>query len=291
MFFKDVLHNVRASYRCSLFKTVYNCCETGFGRARLVPRTRASSDGVDDSDSREWIYLKRGVVLWRTWPNRSMWTPHHALRWDGRLETKVGPKADLINSGQTGFFLLCRHKVVLVKILLFLDTQIPYSAAIDLVAGFYFVGTTWHTTHVDGFIRRAHLWRLFPSSSYSLMEIVPERDSISVIDLSKSETIKGPVVQGVEPGVSIEEDPSEAESDGGMLPEPEGVAPVDDEGTSIGGSEGRYVGDGASSSTGGRQLLAQLQPPINVLDKDHGNPKIQRDPLVRKGSEMKAGEP
>ncbi|KAI5674160.1 hypothetical protein M9H77_14524 [Catharanthus roseus] len=28
---------------------------------RSVPRTRASSDGVDDSDSGEWIYLKRGV--------------------------------------------------------------------------------------------------------------------------------------------------------------------------------------------------------------------------------------
>ncbi|KAI5654808.1 hypothetical protein M9H77_31995 [Catharanthus roseus] len=27
----------------------------------LVPRTRASSDGVDDSDSRKWIHLKRGV--------------------------------------------------------------------------------------------------------------------------------------------------------------------------------------------------------------------------------------
>ncbi|KAI5653936.1 hypothetical protein M9H77_31123 [Catharanthus roseus] len=34
-------------------------------------------------------------------------------------------------------------------------------------------------------------------------------------------------VQGVEPGVSIEEDPSESESDTGMLPEQEGVAPVD----------------------------------------------------------------
>ncbi|KAI5654398.1 hypothetical protein M9H77_31585 [Catharanthus roseus] len=27
----------------------------------LVPRTRASSDGVDVSDSGEWIHLKRGV--------------------------------------------------------------------------------------------------------------------------------------------------------------------------------------------------------------------------------------
>ncbi|KAI5666008.1 hypothetical protein M9H77_15861 [Catharanthus roseus] len=32
------------------------------------------------SDLGEWIHLKRGVVLWRVWPNWSMWTPYHALR-------------------------------------------------------------------------------------------------------------------------------------------------------------------------------------------------------------------
>ncbi|KAI5650487.1 hypothetical protein M9H77_36492 [Catharanthus roseus] len=58
---------------------------------------------VDDLDSGEWIHLKRGVVPWRAWPNRSTWTPQHSLQWDGRLvesqewlETKVGPRADLI---------------------------------------------------------------------------------------------------------------------------------------------------------------------------------------------------
>ncbi|KAI5666770.1 hypothetical protein M9H77_16623 [Catharanthus roseus] len=68
----------------------------------LVPRTRASSDGVDDSDSGEWIHLKRGVIPWRAWPNRSTWTPQHALQWDDRLvesqeglETKIGPRPDL----------------------------------------------------------------------------------------------------------------------------------------------------------------------------------------------------
>ncbi|KAI5675473.1 hypothetical protein M9H77_06423 [Catharanthus roseus] len=59
------MHRSRAPYRCGLFKTVYNCCETGFGCTQvtvlvmilclkaleelhctwLVPRTRASSDG------------------------------------------------------------------------------------------------------------------------------------------------------------------------------------------------------------------------------------------------------
>ncbi|KAI5673839.1 hypothetical protein M9H77_14203 [Catharanthus roseus] len=71
----------------------------------LVPSMRASSDGVDDLDSGEWIHLKRGIVPWRTWPNHSTWTPHHALWWDGRLvesqeglETKVGPRADLVGA-------------------------------------------------------------------------------------------------------------------------------------------------------------------------------------------------
>ncbi|KAI5652593.1 hypothetical protein M9H77_29780 [Catharanthus roseus] len=37
----------------------------------------------------------------------------------------------------------------------------------------------------------------------------------------------------------------------------------------------------------GKQLLAQLQPFINELDKDHGNLEIPRDLVVSKGSEMK----
>ncbi|KAI5672202.1 hypothetical protein M9H77_12566 [Catharanthus roseus] len=68
------------------------------------PRTKASSDGVDDLDSGEWIYLKRDVVLWKAWPNWCTWTQHHALRWDGKLveskaglETMVGPRKDLIS--------------------------------------------------------------------------------------------------------------------------------------------------------------------------------------------------
>ncbi|KAI5673451.1 hypothetical protein M9H77_13815 [Catharanthus roseus] len=69
-----------------------------------------------------------------------------------------------------------------------------------------------------------------PSSSYSLKEIVLERDPIPLIDLSDSETVKGPVVHGVELGVSIEEDPREAESNAGMLPELEGATPVAGEG-------------------------------------------------------------
>ncbi|KAI5664475.1 hypothetical protein M9H77_23798 [Catharanthus roseus] len=73
--------------------------------------------------------------------------------------------------------------------------------------------------------------RTSPSSLYSSREIVPERDLISLIDLSDSETVEGPIAQGVEPGVSIKEDPKKAESDAGMLPELEGAALVAAEGT------------------------------------------------------------
>ncbi|KAI5683847.1 hypothetical protein M9H77_05075 [Catharanthus roseus] len=57
------------------------------------------------SDSGEWIHLKRGIVPWRVWRNRSTWTSHHALWWvnllvdiQKGLETKVGPRADLVGT-------------------------------------------------------------------------------------------------------------------------------------------------------------------------------------------------
>ncbi|KAI5663775.1 hypothetical protein M9H77_23098 [Catharanthus roseus] len=67
-------------------------------------------------------------------------------------------------------------------------------------------------------------------SSYSIRETIPERDSIPMINLSDSEIVEGQMAQGVELGVSIEEDPSEPEFDFGMVLKPEGVAPVDAEG-------------------------------------------------------------
>ncbi|KAI5673810.1 hypothetical protein M9H77_14174 [Catharanthus roseus] len=73
------------------------------------------------------------------------------------------------------------------------------------------------------------------SSSYSLREIVPEREPIPVIDLSDDESVEGPemapVAPGIGPGTSIEEDPSGPASDSEMVPEPDGVAPADAEGT------------------------------------------------------------
>ncbi|KAI5654184.1 hypothetical protein M9H77_31371 [Catharanthus roseus] len=56
------------------------------------------------SDSREWIHLKRVVAPWRVWPNRSMWTLHHALQWDGRLvESQEGLEAN-INLGRSEYY-------------------------------------------------------------------------------------------------------------------------------------------------------------------------------------------
>ncbi|KAI5662824.1 hypothetical protein M9H77_22147 [Catharanthus roseus] len=95
-------------------------------------------------------------------------------------------------------------------------TQIPYSAAVSLVAG---LGVSQMGILVSGSCGTT------PSLSYSLRENVPDRDPIPIIDLSDSETVEGPEVQEVEPGVSIEEEPSEGESDVGMLPEQEGAAP------------------------------------------------------------------
>ncbi|KAI5658454.1 hypothetical protein M9H77_27247 [Catharanthus roseus] len=49
--------------------------------------------------------LEEGVVPQRVWPNRSTWTLHHALLWDGRLaesqeelETKFDPRAGLVGA-------------------------------------------------------------------------------------------------------------------------------------------------------------------------------------------------
>ncbi|KAI5671849.1 hypothetical protein M9H77_12213 [Catharanthus roseus] len=77
------------------------------------------------------------------------------------------------------------------------------------------------------------------SSSYSLREIIPEREPIPVIDLFDDESVEGPeiapVAPRIGPGTSIEEDPSEPTSDSEMMPEPERGAPA------VTGSMGIFV--------------------------------------------------
>ncbi|KAI5653466.1 hypothetical protein M9H77_30653 [Catharanthus roseus] len=105
----------------------------------------------------------------------------------------------------------------------------PYSIAVDLVAG---LGASQmaHPSHrwtyregtlVDDPCRTTSS----SSSSYSLREIIPEREPIPVIDLSDDESVEGPEMAPVAPGIglgtSIEEDSSESTSDSEMTPEPE----------------------------------------------------------------------
>ncbi|KAI5681522.1 hypothetical protein M9H77_02750 [Catharanthus roseus] len=83
--------------------------------------------------------------------------------------------------------------------------------------------------------------RATSSSSYSLREIVLEREPIPVVDLFDDESVEGPEMEPVAPGIglrtSIEEDPSEPTSDSEMTPEPERVAPA------AAGDMGTFVAD------------------------------------------------
>ncbi|KAI5663733.1 hypothetical protein M9H77_23056 [Catharanthus roseus] len=257
------------------------------------PRTRASSDGVDDLDSGEWIHLKRGVNCggcspigvrghrimlyggFRLSSEESGGTRHRG--WSQGRPSRPCPLNSIValhvslHSG-VEVALMCLDSlrlpnrtrnpysssstnIVKIKVLprgwalVFFrtyslvprGTQIPYSAAVDLVAGlrvsqvpFDFSGST----NPKGALVSESNWTSL-SSLFSLREIVPERDPVPIIDLSDNETLEGLVVQGVEHGVSIEEDSSEAEFDARMLPKPEGVALVDTEGVDtlvVGGS-------------------------------------------------------
>ncbi|KAI5653594.1 hypothetical protein M9H77_30781 [Catharanthus roseus] len=200
----------------------------------------ASSDGVDDLDSGEWIHLKRGVDRGGCGP---IGLRRHRIMLCGGVQPSSEESGGTRHRALLGFLhsgveaaLMCLDSLRLLSCtrnpyygsstsiccpgvglsFFFLGTyslvprgtQIPYSTAVDLVAGLGVshvvserLGTRWHTTFVDGYIWRVHF-----------------------------ETVDGLVVQGVEPGVSIEEDSNEAESDAGMLPKPERVAPVDAEG-------------------------------------------------------------
>ncbi|KAI5659749.1 hypothetical protein M9H77_28542 [Catharanthus roseus] len=141
-------------------------------------------------------------------------------------QTEVGPRADL-----------CGSRVVFhcgTYNLVPRGTQMPYSAAIDLVArlGMAHPSHRWtyrEGTLVDGPSRTTSSLL----SSYSLKEIVPKREPIPVIDLSDDESVEepetAPVTSGIGLGTSIEEDLIEPTSDSKMMPELEGVAPADAE--------------------------------------------------------------
>ncbi|KAI5677584.1 hypothetical protein M9H77_08534 [Catharanthus roseus] len=104
----------------------------------------------------------------------------------------------------------------------------PYLAAVDLVAG---LGASQVVSeHLGLILDEPSRTTSSSSSSYSLREIIPKRKPIPVIDLSDDESVEGPeiapVAPGIGPGTSIEEDPSEPMSDSEMTPEPERGAPA-----------------------------------------------------------------
>ncbi|KAI5668272.1 hypothetical protein M9H77_18125 [Catharanthus roseus] len=110
----------------------------------------------------------------------------------------------------------------------------PYSTVVDLVAGLG-VSQMTHPSHrwtyKEGtLVDEPSRTTSSSSSSYSLREIVPERELIPVIDLSDDESVEGPEMAPVAPGIglgtSIEEDHSEPTLDSEMPPEAERAAPA-----------------------------------------------------------------
>ncbi|KAI5677846.1 hypothetical protein M9H77_08796 [Catharanthus roseus] len=152
------------------------------------------------------------------------------------LKTDVGPREDLVDAGTwfrwprfgdpdfvRGAPLL--HYIFLSiwgveVVLMCLDSlklpscarnpHMPYSAAVDLVAG---LGASQvvseHLGSILGLKHEPSRTTLSSSSSYSLREIVSKREPIPVIDLSDDES-----------------DPSEPTSDSKLTPEPERVEPA-----------------------------------------------------------------
>ncbi|KAI5673103.1 hypothetical protein M9H77_13467 [Catharanthus roseus] len=111
-------------------------------------------------------------------------------------------------------------------------TQMPYSAIVDLVAGLgasQMAHPSLRWTYREGTLVDEPSRTTSSSSSYSLREIVPEREPIPVIDLSDDESVEGPEMAPVAPGIgfgtSIEE-ASEPTSDSEMRPEPQREAPA-----------------------------------------------------------------
>ncbi|KAI5658889.1 hypothetical protein M9H77_27682 [Catharanthus roseus] len=93
----------------------------------LVPSTRASSDGVDDLDSGEWIHFKRGVDRERLARDGQ----------EGQQTAEVLCQEFLIKSPR-GAYVYCCSRVMFhcgAYKLVPRGTQMSYSTAVDLVAG------------------------------------------------------------------------------------------------------------------------------------------------------------
>ncbi|KAI5663636.1 hypothetical protein M9H77_22959 [Catharanthus roseus] len=123
--------------------------------------------------------LEEGYRPRRMWPNRSTWTPHHALRWDSTTYCARNPH---ISSGRSG-----AHQTTEVLGQEFLGQISQSGMAHPSLRWTYREGTL-----VDEPNRTTS--SSLSSSSYSLREIVPEREPIPVIDLSDDESREGPEI-------------------------------------------------------------------------------------------------
>ncbi|KAI5680920.1 hypothetical protein M9H77_02147 [Catharanthus roseus] len=142
----------------------------------LVPRTRASSDGLDDLDSGEWIHLKRGIDHGGCGP---IDLRGHLKSQEG-LDTEVGPKADLIDLGQTGTYSLVPR-----------GTQIPYSAAVNLVVG---LGVSHLLTPNHPFVIYTHLKGpifLICKQNWCTTRICTQTDISSTFKVVRGNTLEG----------------------------------------------------------------------------------------------------
>ncbi|KAI5672960.1 hypothetical protein M9H77_13324 [Catharanthus roseus] len=197
--------------------------------------------------------LEEGRSTLRAWPNQYL-RGHRIMLCGGTISSgRLGAQQATEVLGQEFLDQISQEKHMSMVMfycgtygLVLRGTQMPYSAAIDLVVG---LGVSQVVS--EHLAYHPHRWiyqegtlvdepsrtTTSSSSSYSLREIVPEREPIPVIDLSDDESVEGlemaPVTPGIGFGTSIEEDPSEHTSDSEMMPELEGVAPADTEGMGI----------------------------------------------------------
>ncbi|KAI5666216.1 hypothetical protein M9H77_16069 [Catharanthus roseus] len=173
----------------------------------LVPHTRASSDDVDGFLILKVDPLEEGRRPRRVWPNWSTWRQSGGARHRGWSQ------------GRPDAALMCLDSL-----------RLPSCAQNPHVGGIRASRFDTRRTYREGTLVDEPSRTTSSSSSYSLREIVPEREPIPMIDLSDDELVEGPkmepVALGIGLGTSIEEDPSEPMSDSEMTPEPEREAPT-----------------------------------------------------------------
>ncbi|KAI5666120.1 hypothetical protein M9H77_15973 [Catharanthus roseus] len=143
--------------------------------------------------------------------------PHISSGWSGALQaTEVLGQEFWIKSPR-GAYVYCGSWIVFhcrAYNLVPRGTQMRYSVALDLVGGLgasQMAHPSHRWTYREGtLVDEPSRTTSSSSTSYSLREIVPEREPIPVIDLSDDKSVEGPemalAAPGIGLGISIEED-------------------------------------------------------------------------------------